>query len=375
MLEKSLAISLMAILLLSIFLSAEKTEAQPMFGKKFGHMPPGKQQGQVPEQRSNIRIIDTHAHLRGMPGTGGGSSSDTLKWAKTALETMDKFGVQKAFVMPTPNPIQKPNGDYESLIPVVKKWPDRFAFLGGGGSLNPMIQDAIKKGKVTPEMRSDFQKKADNIIQDGAVGFGEMAALHLSFSSSHPFVVAPPDHELFLLLADIAAAHNMPIDLHMEAVTKDTSVPDRFTSPNNPKILKENIGAFERLLEHNPHAKIVWDHIGWDNTGQMTVDLLRKLLEKHPNLYVNVKIDHKTPAKGTFIENSPLDENGKIRPEWVSLIKSFPDRFLIGSDSLYSMTIQPSMILPDLKSFLNQLPSDIANKVANENAALIYRLT
>ena len=53
----------------------------------------------------------------------------------------------------------------------------------------------------------------------GAAGFGEMAAEH--FSGGTPYQFAPPDHPLFLLLADIAARHDVPIDQHMNAVPRD----------------------------------------------------------------------------------------------------------------------------------------------------------
>jgi len=342
-------------------------------------------------------IIDTLAHLHtgpkpgggmggmsgGMGGIGGmrsggmggaGSSSDAMQWAETGMITMDKMGIQKSLVMPPPASKQIPNGDYENSLPVVKKFPDRFAFLGGGGSLNPMIQESITEGSVTPEMKSEFENKAEKIIQDGGVGFGEMASLHLSFFQGHPFEEAAPDHELFLLLADIAARHDVPIVFHMEAVSEDMPLPAQFTDPN-PKTLTENIKAFERLLDHNTKTKIIGDHDGWDKTGDRTVELPRQLLENHPNLYMAIKIDLPTRGKRVFVQNSPIDENGKIRPEWVSLIKSFPDRFIIGSDSFFGIPHQPSVLLQNEKSFLNQLPPDLARKVGYENAVLIYRLS
>ena len=99
------------------------------------------------------------------------------------------------------------------------------------------------------------------------------------------FESTPPDHPLFLVLADIAADNDMPIDLHMEAVPQDMPTPPRFALRGpNPSNLKENISALERLLDHNPRPRIIWAHAGWDNTGERTVRLMRSLLAKHPNL-------------------------------------------------------------------------------------------
>ena len=63
------------------------------------------------------------------------------------------------------------------------------------------------------------------MIKDGALGFGEITALHLSFRRTHPFEETPPDHPLYVLLADIAARLGVPIDIHMEAVSGGTAVP------------------------------------------------------------------------------------------------------------------------------------------------------
>ena len=72
----------------------------------------------------------------------------------------------------------------------------------------------------------------------------------------------------------------------MEAVVKNTPLPEnlRAISKKNPSTLNANIPAFERLLKHNRKAKIVWQHVGWDNVGQMNISLLRKMLTAHPNL-------------------------------------------------------------------------------------------
>ena len=321
-----------------------------------------------------ISCIDTHAHLRGKYRSRGSFYSDYDRAAKTALAAMHALGIEKSLIMPPPFSPEHPNRyDYRALAEVAKKNPERFAFLGGGGSLNPMIHESPDSGKLTPELRRKFEEIATEILRDGAVGFGEMTAEHLSFFTGHPYEAAPPDHPLFLLLADIAARHEVPIDLHMEAVPQDMPLPEKFNSPPNPRILHENIAAFERLLSHDRNARIVWAHAGWDNTGYRTVTLMRRLLGGHPNLYMSLKIN-----RLSLPQNRPLDENGEIRPEWVDLIRSFPDRFLIGGDQFYGiprLTLRrpPRSVGP--RVFLNQLPADLARKVAHENAVRVYKLT
>src|SRR5262249_49498476 len=153
----------------------------------------------------------------------------------------------------------------------------RFAFIAGGESLNPMIQ-GTDPSKVTPETIRQLEQEADAIVKAGAVGFGELAAEHFSSGrGNHPYESVSPDHPLLLALADTAAKTGLPIDLHMEAVPEDMPFPRR-RGPPNPDYVRANIPAFERLLAHNANAHIIWDHAGWDLTGERTVLLMRSLL-------------------------------------------------------------------------------------------------
>ncbi len=319
-------------------------------------------------------FIDTHVHLHGKYGRAGQEVVDYEAAADKAFETMDEIGVDKALVMPPPisaDPNQRGKYDYTELLEVTKKHRKQLGFLGGGGTLNPMIQQAADTSKITSETRRSFEEKADEIVSAGAVGFGEMTALHFSFRAEHPYEEVRPDHPLFLLLADIAARKNVPIDLHMEAVSSDIPLPDELQSPPNPEEVDENIEAFKKLLSHNRAARIVWVHAGWDTTGHRTVKLMRKLLKSNPNLYMSLK----TVGRGRE-ENRP-DENGKIKSEWKDLIAEFPNRFVVGSDQFYSVPGTRRVGPPSTKSTWNlvgQLPSNVASKVVCDNARSIYRL-
>jgi predicted TIM-barrel fold metal-dependent hydrolase len=170
---------------------------------------------------------------------------------------------------------------------------------------------------------------------------------------------------LFLLLADVGAKHGKPIVLHMEAVPKEMPLPEGLKSPPNAPQLHENIAAFERLLAHNPKAKIIWAHAGTDGTGFRTPELMRRLLQAHPNLYMELKLDGSAAAK-----NPPLVD-GKVSPDWLKLLQDFPDRFIIGSDQHYPAPPgQQRWQAPVL--VLNQLPAELQSKIARENAMHIY---
>jgi len=250
---------------------------------------------------------------------------------------------------------------------MVRDNPRRFAFVAGGESLNPMIH-AVAPDKVTPEHVRRFRQEAAGIVAAGAVGFGELTSEHFSSGRGrHPYESTRPDHPLFLALADIAAQNAMPIDLHMEAVPQDMAMPDRMRERGtNPERLKENISGFERLLAHNRKARIVWAHCGWDLTGERTVPLMRSLLERHPNLYMSIKVD----PSGTQ-HTSPLTPDGLLRPEWVALLRAFPDRFMIGSDQFFE---EGAGRLALARQLVDALPGDIVRLIASENAKQIYGL-
>jgi predicted TIM-barrel fold metal-dependent hydrolase len=206
-----------------------------------------------------------------------------------------------------------------------------------------------------------------------------MAALHLSMQEHHIFSQVDPDHPLFLLLADIAAENNIPIDLHMEAVPQDAPTPESLlrASSHNPATLRANIGGLERLLEHNQNAKIVWQHIGWDNIGYMTTDLLRYLLNKHPNLYVAIRVERrmlKVDQSGPMT-NRIVDNNWNVRPEWRKFIIDFSDRIVVGSDDFMGMARQqprPKDSFIETWGIMRQFPEEIARKIGRNNAARIY---
>lgn len=325
---------------------------------------------------ANKGYIDTHNHLFGRFGPRSGSPVlDYEGAAQVALAKMNALGIEKMLIMPPPFPPNHPNKyDMDDFLDVVKKHTDRFGFLGGGGTLNPMIQQVVYDGTTSPEVGQIFEEKALEILSGGALGFGEMTAEHFSMNPRHPYETAPPDHPLFLLLADIAARHDVPIDIHMEAVPEEMALPnnERLRSPRNPKRLRPNIAAFERLLAHNREAKIIWAHAGWCNTGRRTPALMGDLLARHANLYMSIKI-----GRDSVHENRPLNRYWEIKPEWLNLCIRYPDRFLIGSDHFYLSPRIPRRMprhAEASKVFLSQLPPEIASKVGYENAISIFKL-
>ena len=354
-----------------------------------------------------IPFIDAHAHI--VRNLHGPSLSDA---ATQALRLMDRLGVAATILAPPPIPWEqrgshgaqnltklvpdhpegiafiagveafKPSpthtapagpgeqrGYYsaQDLAKLAHDHPGRFAFTAGGESLNPLIQRTPPQS-VTPDVRGRFEREAEAILQAGAAGFGELAVEHFSSRiGRHPYVSAPADHPLFLLLADIAAKAGVPVEVHMEAVPQDMPFPNpRLAGSPNPPTVRENISAFERLLDHNSAARIIWLHAGWDLSGERSVQLMRSLLARHANLYMTIKSD-RAGAPGS----SPLAPEGGLKPAWIALLRDFPDRFVIGSDQFLD---EDPERLERAREIVDALPPELVHMIAIENVMRIYRL-
>jgi predicted TIM-barrel fold metal-dependent hydrolase len=320
---------------------------------------------QAPHTPAVSPYIDVHTHIE---------KAVAEKSLELATGAMQRDNRARYLFLPSPFDNGDPGAfDIELLQTISKKYGNRIAVMGGGGSLNPMISEAITAGTTTPELEKRFKERAEVIASQGAVGFGELTAEHRPSASTPSYQSAPPDHPLFLALADIAASHDMPLVLHMEAVEMDMPLPQswRINGVPVPSMLKANLGAFERLLSHNPRARIVWAHGGWDNTGARTPQLMRRLLGAHPNIYSEIKID---PLNAGL--NSPLagGATGTLKPEWLKLFQDFPERFVIGSDQHYPMPENQPQRWQAVVGMFNQLPPDIRQKVGIDNIGRIYRL-
>ena len=303
-----------------------------------------------------VPYIDTHTHFDEKDANG--TVQAVLK--ATRVENAAKIYLQ----IPPFDFKDSDKYDAEVLLPAAKKYPDKMGVLGGGGSLNPMIMEALSTGKAGPDVQKKFRDRAEELVREGVAGFGEMAGEHFVGATGYEY--APPDHPLYLLLADVAAQAGVPIDIHMESVPQAMALPPELKSPPNAAQLHENITHFERLLSHNPRAKIIWAHLGTDMTGFRTPEISRRLLAAHSNLYLEIKYDPKLPGK------NPVWVDGVVKAEWLKLFQEYPDRFVFGSDQHYPLEGQPIRWQSEVQ-ILNQLPPDLRKKMAAENAQHIFQ--
>jgi hypothetical protein len=323
---------------------------------------------------AGINWIDTHVHVPGRHGR----VVNVPQAVQAAAGVMDNNRICRMVLMPVPGVRGNfPPQVLEDFIAEARKYPDRFVVMGGGGTLNSMIHDEAGKGPVKQKLKDRFAKRSDAIIELGAIGFGEVGVLHLAAYRGQQFESIAGDHPLFLMLADITAQHNVVIDVHFDLVMKDMKTPRWLPQPPNPPRLKRNIEGFERFLRHNRNAKIVWAHLGSDFVGFRTPKLTRRMLNDHPNLYMSLRL-----GPGRVPSNHPMTANGIKRP-WLRLFEDFPDRFVIGTDQIFSLkgesltkqhAKQREIVRRQTNRFLSYLPPKLARMIAFENAERIYKI-
>jgi len=302
------------------------------------------------------------------------------KAAQLMIKRMDKLGIKHALAVIVSSEGSERH-EHDSTMKLAKAHPDRIKVMAGGALLKEYLENTASDA-VTPSKRIEFRKVAEEILKEGAVGFGEMISYHLSMASHHPFHLVPADHPFFLELADIAATHDVPIDIHMEAIEKPRPTPANLlkASPRNPKTLEPTVPALERLLSHNRKARIVWQHIGWDNTGEMTPALVSRLLDKHPNLFIALRVENRLEQVGGGGEmpNRLVDGEGLITASWRTVIERFYDRVVIGSDEFFfpveTSDPRPNQSFDPTWAILRQLPPETADRIGGLNAMKIYGL-
>ena len=68
---------------------------------------------------------------------------------------------------------------------------------------------------------------------------------------------------------------------------------------------------------------------------------------------------------------APLAPDGRIKPAWLDLLRTYPDRFMIGSDQFADDDPER---LAAARAFVDALPDELAPQITRQNALRLYRL-
>ena len=263
-------------------------------------------------------------------------------------------------------------------IPVAKKWEDdepkkpRY-YAGDDAALywysatDFYILEAIQKLKPAQQKRffpflsgfnANDKNAAAHIRRTLAMnpgfwqGIGEVFTRHDDVTALIHGNTPRANNEAMMKVYRVAAEFDLPVLLHSNITSK---------RERNPLYLEE----LEEALIKNPDVRFIWAHVGTSkelHRHQEELDfllpLVKRLLAKHDNLYIDLS--------WTLIEPYLLDSQGTPNPDWLTLFKKNPTRFVLGSD----VVGQFSSLAETMHGFepvLQALPDDVAQAIAEDN--------
>lgn len=116
--------------------------------------------------------------------------------------------------------------------------------------------------------------------------------------------------------------------------------------------------AVIELFAIEPKSKIIWAHAGM-SSGAAAVGAL---MDKQPNLWADLSYRYGDVAPG-----------GTLDPAWRALLIRHADRFMLGSDTWTTGRWEQVVAMAaEARRFLEQLPPDVADKIATKNLERLF---
>lgn len=240
---------------------------------------------------NDLDIFDSHVH---MPSTISASQM---------ISEMDKAGVSMANLYT----------DASSSLDAISKYPSRFiTFVDTPDSPQPSTW--LIQGQ-------SFVKSAEEQLKTGKYyGIGEANLRYYSGEVTPPPTInVPANTPVWLQLVDLSAQYHVPISFHF--------VPDDTTAN----------AAFERMLNYNKNAILIWAHLGFNNLPLNSATLNDYLL-RYPNLYFDTagiqNMQNPLPESNSnwaLLANQSNDN--KLNGEWKQFFETWNSRILFGSDA------------------------------------------
>src|SRR5690349_8384845 len=98
-------------------------------------------------------FIDVHVHIE---------KPVADESIQVAMKNIPVENIEKYHFLPSPFDEDGPAAfDVEFLKGITKKYSDKIVVSGGGGTLNPMIEQAAHDGKVSAELEKRFRGRAE----------------------------------------------------------------------------------------------------------------------------------------------------------------------------------------------------------------------
>ncbi|MNO23356.1 Amidohydrolase [compost metagenome] len=266
------------------------------------------------DKYKELGLIDAHNH----DASGMKYLSMLRTWKDKGLKQIVMFGN-----VSEPSAILTDNLSWEAY----QKYPDIIIpYFSGFDLHNPESLTVVR-----------------NNLEKGFFGLGEVvgASTMSPVVSKVAWKANDPMDGYLPQIYDIIAEYKAPILLHIDP-------------PNGVAVAK-----LEQALEEHPKTIIIFGHINAYNTpGEID-----RLLSKHPNLYADF-----------FAGFSVYNVEGGNNPEqFIPVMKKYPDRFMLSTDSGYGIDNE-EMAIDAMYQMLDLLDDpDLARKIAHDNLDAIIK--
>lgn len=258
-------------------------------------------------------FVDSHVHL----------NDERLQ-----VELMGRFGAERAVVF------WGRHSDNESVADAATRHPDRFIAFA---SVSPE-RTAYRRAWDADDPA--LLKRLDELLASGRFeGIGEISAAHFP-SPGFAETDYDPMGPMMTGILTMARKYRVPVLVHVEAT---------------------RIRELSVLLERFPDVPVIWAHGGYT-----PLFMARRMLERHPNLYYELSA-RTWPRHPRSPDYTILRDGKGAWPEWLALIESKADRFVIGTDASHHSRAREIMKLESVQSFLRQLSPATQERVARTN--------
>jgi amidohydrolase family protein len=113
----------------------------------------------------------------------------------------------------------------------------------------------------------------------------------------------------------------------------------------------------EKMLTTYPGVKILWAHAGMSSSAAT----VSRLVERYPALWVELAL------------RTDVASGGTLDPEWKALFVKYPERFMVGTDTWTTSRWESVRSgHAAVQQWLQQLPRDVAEKIANGNGERLF---
>lgn len=303
-------------------------------------------------EAATFPVIDAHNHLNG----------DMT--AETLIAKMDAANVEAMVLLPRHYRSSSDRGfaSDEQALDYARRHPGRFIpFVGGQrgdlGRRSSVWQDTEKAETVLDEF-------GEKLKGGGYAGLGEFILVHHAYDvgggETGGEVRLDVDHPLMHRFARLAGAHRVPLLFHAEA--EERPAPQA-----------------EALVAAWPATVFIWAH----NCGRASAQQTAERLRRFPNLMCDLGHMFNGPkTKGGYGKFWPRktpwifevqDDRGRLLADMKHLFETFPDRFMIGTDTAHTPYLRfYAYRITIFRVMLMQLRPEAARKIGYENARRLF---